>query len=70
MAALWLKNAQPKGVAKIKTKPQNRVWMGALALGKRLRKPPFSNLLMSKGVSTEKKLKKKQNKNIWNGYKY
>ena len=53
MAALWLKNAQPKGVAKIKTKPQNSVWMGALALGKRFKKPPFSNLLINRGVKTE-----------------
>lgn len=53
MSARCLKKAQPRGVAKISTKPQKSVWMGALDRGYLARNPLFSRTFINTGVSAE-----------------
>lgn len=53
--AIWLKNAQPNGVAKINMKPTKPVWMGALANGYRRNRPLFANVCTTIGVITARK---------------
>lgn len=51
MDARWLYSAQHSGVANVKHKPQNRVWIGALAQGNRFNTPFFSRKVARIGVN-------------------
>lgn len=55
MLAIWLKNAQPSGVAKISTNPTRPVWIGALAHGARRKRPLLVNAWMTIGVIAKQK---------------
>lgn len=50
--AFWLNNAQHNGVANVKTKPQNKIWIGVLAHGIRFKIPFLSRTSIKTGVKT------------------
>lgn len=58
LVLIYLNNAQQSGVANVKQKPQNMVWMGAFAHGNFLRTFRFSSAFMRIGVNTERLIDK------------
>lgn len=54
MLAIWLKNAQPNGVANINTKPTRLVWIGAFAHGNLIKNPRLANAWTTTGVMAKK----------------